>query len=105
MAITRRTFLKGAAVSGITAAAIITGTRKAVAGVAAQGQYATVIDLTKCNGCSPLDTPYVLQPVVSRTRIITRSRRSRAVFWAAQIHNLFTVILLLSIIVHLAAFI
>ena len=28
-----------------------------------------------------------------------------AVFWAAQVHNLFTVILLLSIIVHLAAFI
>ena len=57
MAITRRTFLKRAAVSGLSAAAIMTGTRKAVAGIKANGQYATVIDLTRCDGCSSLGTP------------------------------------------------
>ncbi|MGI6515053.1 MAG: 4Fe-4S dicluster domain-containing protein [Syntrophomonadaceae bacterium] len=68
MAITRRTFLKRAAVSGITAAAIITGTRKAAAGVTAQGQYATVIDLTKCDGCSLLDTPLCIRACRRKNR-------------------------------------
>jgi formate dehydrogenase iron-sulfur subunit len=59
MAITRRTFLKRAAISGIAAAALVTGTKKAVAEIAASAQYATVIDLTKCDGCSssPTGTP------------------------------------------------
>ena len=71
MAITRRTFLKRAAVSGITAAAIITGTRKAAAGVTAQGQYATVIDLTKCDGCSLLDTPLCIRACRRKNGTIT----------------------------------
>lgn len=57
MATTRRTFLKRAFVSGIAAAMIMTGTDKAAAQVSAQGKYAILHDLEKCDGCVNLDTP------------------------------------------------
>lgn len=57
MSITRRTFIKRAAISGITAAAIMTGTDKAVAKAAAEGNYALLHDLEKCDGCVNFDTP------------------------------------------------
>lgn len=57
MVITRRSFIKRATVSGVAAATIITGTKQAVASVAATNDYGTVIDLTKCDGCINYDTP------------------------------------------------
>ncbi len=57
MAITRRSFLKRAAVSGITAATIMTGAGKALAKTTSTGNYALLHDLDKCDGCSHLDTP------------------------------------------------
>lgn len=57
MAITRRTFLKRAALSGVTAAVVLSGTEKAAAQMSPHQEYATIINLTKCDGCSHLDTP------------------------------------------------
>lgn len=57
MAITRRTFLKRAALSGVAAAAVLSPASKAVAKMAPTEEFATVIDLTKCDGCSLQDTP------------------------------------------------
>lgn len=57
MPITRRSFLKRAAVSGISAATIMTGAGKAAAASVAEGNYALLHDLEKCDGCSHLDTP------------------------------------------------
>lgn len=57
MAITRRTFLKRAALSGATAAIIFSGTREAAAKMAPNQEYATIIDLSKCDGCAHRDTP------------------------------------------------
>ncbi len=57
MAITRRSFLKRATVSGIAAASIITGTGKALAQTTSTGNYALLHNLDKCDGCSHMDTP------------------------------------------------
>lgn len=57
MAISRRTFIKRAAISGITAATIATGGRKVMAQTASGGAYAQVIDLRKCDGCENHNTP------------------------------------------------
>lgn len=57
MAITRRSFIKRAALSGVSAAVILSGSREALGKVAASEEYATVIDLTKCDGCEHQDTP------------------------------------------------
>jgi len=57
MAITRRTFLKRAALSGVTAATLLSGANKVAAQAVYQQEYATTIDLTKCDGCPHLDTP------------------------------------------------
>lgn len=58
MAITRRNFLKRGAISGVTAATIMTGTSKVAASIAAGEEYGTIIDLTKCDGCVNYDTPF-----------------------------------------------
>lgn len=52
MEITRRSFLKRAAISGVAAVTIATGTSKVAAKVSPDKKYATVIDLTKCTGCN-----------------------------------------------------
>ncbi len=57
MPITRRSFLKRAAVSGISAATIMTGAGKAAAASVAEGNYALLHDLEKCDGCSHLTPP------------------------------------------------
>ena len=57
MEITRRSFLKRTAMSGIAAATILTGTKQAMAKSAADGEFATIINIDKCDGCSHLDTP------------------------------------------------
>lgn len=57
MTLTRRSFIKRAAISGFAAASIMTGAGKAMADVSAGKEYATVIDLTKCDGCSNSDIP------------------------------------------------
>lgn len=57
MPVTRRTFVKRAVVSGVTAAAVLSGTGKALAKAASADEYATIIDLTKCDGCPNQDTP------------------------------------------------
>ncbi len=57
MAITRRSFIKRAAASGVAATAIMTGTKKAVANIAASNEFGTIIDLTKCDGCINYETP------------------------------------------------
>ena len=57
MAITRRTFLKRAALSGATAAIMLSGTGEAAAKMAPNQEYATIIDLSKCDGCAHRDTP------------------------------------------------
>lgn len=57
MAITRRTFLKRAAISGATAAMLLSGAGKAAALLTPEQEYASIIDLTKCDGCVHQDTP------------------------------------------------
>lgn len=57
MSISRRTFIKRAAYSGITATTLLTGVDRAAAALNTSQQYATIIDLTKCNGCADLDAP------------------------------------------------
>ncbi|MGI6453095.1 MAG: 4Fe-4S dicluster domain-containing protein [Syntrophomonadaceae bacterium] len=58
MSMTRRDFVKRGAFSTLAAAAIVTKADKAVAAIDGNTEeYATVIDLTKCNGCPNLDTP------------------------------------------------
>lgn len=57
MTITRRSFLKRAAISGIAAATIVTGTGKALAKTTSTDNYALLHDLEKCDGCSHLDKP------------------------------------------------
>ncbi len=58
MTISRRTFLKRVALSGITAATITSGTGKVLAQAAPVGNFALLHDLEKCDGCSHLGTPY-----------------------------------------------
>ncbi|MGI6434443.1 MAG: 4Fe-4S dicluster domain-containing protein [Syntrophomonadaceae bacterium] len=57
MSITRRSFLKRAAISGLAAASIITGTGKILARTTSNGNYAMLHDLNKCDGCAFQDTP------------------------------------------------
>ncbi|MDD3269032.1 MAG: 4Fe-4S dicluster domain-containing protein [Syntrophomonadaceae bacterium] len=57
MAITRRSFLKRAAVSSLAAASIATGVGKAAAQVSPNGSLAMLHDLNKCDGCELQDTP------------------------------------------------
>lgn len=57
MTITRRSFLKRAAISGIAAATIVSGAGKALAKTTSTDNYALLHDLEKCDGCSHLDTP------------------------------------------------
>jgi formate dehydrogenase iron-sulfur subunit len=57
MPISRRKFIQRATYSGLAAAAILTGTDKATAAIDSRGELATVIDLTKCDGCIKFDTP------------------------------------------------
>ncbi len=57
MTVTRRTFLKRAAASGIAAASIMTGARKVLAESKSTGKYAMLHDLNKCDGCEHQDTP------------------------------------------------
>lgn len=57
MEITRRSFLKRTALSGAAAAAILTGTKQVIAKSKANGEFATIINADKCDGCSHLDTP------------------------------------------------
>ena len=57
MAISRRDFIQRAALSGIAAAGIISGANKTVSAMSASEEYATIIDLTKCDGCIDSDTP------------------------------------------------
>lgn len=58
--LSRREFLKRSAVSGAAAAVIMSGLNKpahASAGAGKGVQYGTIIDLTKCDGCSHLKVP------------------------------------------------
>lgn len=57
MTISRRTFIKRAAISGAAAVGIMSGSSKAAAAINSKGKYATLIDLTKCDGCEHQDTP------------------------------------------------
>ncbi len=57
MGITRRDFMKRAAISGIAAASIVSGTGKAMANVSSSGRFALLHDIDKCDGCPHLDTP------------------------------------------------
>ncbi|HQA50946.1 MAG TPA: 4Fe-4S dicluster domain-containing protein [Syntrophomonadaceae bacterium] len=68
MTITRRTFLKRAALSGVTAAVMLSGTQEAVAQISPNQQYATIIDLTKCDGCIHQDTPACVLACRSKNR-------------------------------------
>lgn len=52
VAITRRTFLKRAGASGLAATAILSGSKKAYAAINNKEEYATIIDLRKCDGCT-----------------------------------------------------
>ncbi len=60
MAITRRMFLKRGALSGVAAASIVTGSKKAAASITATDEYGSIIDLTKCDGCINYDRPFCL---------------------------------------------
>ena len=55
MVFSRRSFFKGITLSGIAAAGIISGSNKALASTVSS--YATVIDLSRCNGCAHANTP------------------------------------------------
>lgn len=57
MTITRRSFLRRAAISGITAAGIVTGAGKVLAKTTSTDNWAMLHDLNKCDGCPHLDTP------------------------------------------------
>ena len=57
MSMTRRSFLQRTALSGLTIGAAITGTKRVAQAVDLSEPLATVIDLSKCNGCPDLDTP------------------------------------------------
>ncbi len=57
MTISRRTFIKRAAISGAAAVGIMTGSSKVMASIKSRGKYAMLIDLTKCDGCQHQDTP------------------------------------------------
>ncbi|CFY04860.1 Twin-arginine translocation pathway, signal sequence [Syntrophomonas zehnderi OL-4] len=57
MEITRRSFLKRTALSGVAAAAVLTKTNQVMAQSAADSEWATVINVDKCDGCTHLDTP------------------------------------------------
>ena len=70
MAITRRTFLRRTALSGITAAVIMTGADKAAAKTISQGNFALIHDLEKCDGCTHLDTPLCVAACRSKNQNI-----------------------------------
>ncbi len=57
MSISRRNFIKRAAYSGIAATAVLSGVNKTAAAFNTTDEYATIIDVTKCDGCHGLDTP------------------------------------------------
>ncbi len=57
MSLTRRTFFKRAAVSGVVAAGIISGPGRALARMDSTGNLAILHDLTKCDGCPDLAIP------------------------------------------------
>ncbi len=55
---TRRDFMKRtAAATAITTVALTGGSKKPVLADGPKGQYATVLDMTKCDGCKGLDVP------------------------------------------------
>ncbi|MCW2279188.1 4Fe-4S dicluster domain-containing protein [Heliophilum fasciatum] len=55
--INRRTFLRRALSSGMSGAAILTAGKQALAAPSAIGTVGTMIDLTRCDGCSKEKTP------------------------------------------------
>ncbi len=57
MSMSRRNFIKRAAYSGLAATAVLSRVDKAAASLNSTEEYASIIDLSKCDGCSNLDTP------------------------------------------------
>lgn len=57
MALNRRSFLKGMVLSGIATTGIVAKIGKVSALTGASNEYATLINLDKCDGCALYDTP------------------------------------------------
>ncbi|MCL6560624.1 MAG: twin-arginine translocation signal domain-containing protein, partial [Firmicutes bacterium] len=55
--LSRREFLKRTAAAGAVSSIVLSGAAKLGAAEAATGQFGTLIDLTRCDGCQDSKTP------------------------------------------------
>jgi Fe-S-cluster-containing dehydrogenase component len=57
MSMSRRNFIKRAAIAGLAASVTVSGAAKASAALNSSDEYASIIDLTHCDGCRDVDIP------------------------------------------------
>ena len=74
MSMSRRNFIKRAAFSSIAAAAVLSGANRGAAAIESSDEYATIIDLSKCDGCKNADTQVVLQLAGTESKPVPQPR-------------------------------
>ncbi len=88
MALNRRSFLKGVVLSGIATAGILGKAGSISALVGPSSEYATLIDLDKCDGCTLYDTPQCVLACRDKNRSnFPQPRQPIADYWPQKKHE------------------